>query len=286
MEPGKENQGLKRTVLQLQEMIFYFNIQMDKVMTRVSKLESTNQRLSARLTAMENKRDYKVSEKEKDMNTLFGKNVKSTEDITLKENILQSSPTKGEQFMKARWNFPMTNNKNQPTKFKSSQKTNPFMNKTQNVSVEKRLLTGVQTTNPPFPTGVAFSAYISSGEKEISQDHTIIFDVIVTNIGNHYNPHSGIFTAPQHGVYVFTWNLYCKWDGYMFSQVLVNANDVSAMRTSGEGATSIRTTTGVVVVEVNQGDVVFVRIHPTQPHSGTLKSDSNWRSSFNGWKIY
>lgn len=90
---------------------------------------------------------------------------------------------------------------------------------------------------------------------EISKGSTIYFDTIVTNIGNHYNKHSGIFTAPQHGVYVFTWNIYCNTGGYIFSQLVVNSNVVGAMFSSGEGASNIRSSTGIVVVEVNQGDI-------------------------------
>lgn len=121
---------------------------------------------------------------------------------------------------------------------------------------------------------------------EISKGSTIHFDTIVTNIGNHYNKHSGIFTAPQHGVYVFTWNIYCNTGGYIFSQLVVNSNVVGAMFSSGEGASNIRNSTGIVVVEVNQGDIVFVRIHPTGNHSGNLNSNPDWRSSFNGWKLH
>lgn len=121
---------------------------------------------------------------------------------------------------------------------------------------------------------------------EISKGSTIHFDTIVTNIGNHYNKQSGIFTAPQHGVYVFTWNIYCNTGGYIFSQLVVNSNVVGAMFSSGEGASNIRSSTGIVVVEVNQGDIVFVRIHPTGNHSGNLNSHPDWRSSFNDWKLY
>ena len=127
---------------------------------------------------------------------------------------------------------------------------------------------------------------MSGDETEISTDFTIHFDTIVTNIGNHYNKHTGAFTAPQHGVYVFTWNLYCNTGGHIYSQLVVNSNVVGAMLTDAEGASSVRSVTGTVVVEVNQGDVVFVRTHPTLGHSGNLRSYSAWRSSFNGWKLY
>lgn len=123
-------------------------------------------------------------------------------------------------------------------------------------------------------------------ETDISKDLTIHFDTIVTNIGNHYNKHTAAFTAPQHGVYVFTWNLYCNTGGYVYSQLVVNSNVVGAMFTDAEGASNIRSHTGIVVVEVNQGDVVFVRTHPTGGYFGNLMSTAAWRSSFNGWKLY
>lgn len=117
----------------------------------------------------------------------------------------------------------------------------------------------------------------------LSNDFTIHFDTIITNIGHHYNKHTGAFTAPQHGVNVFTWNLYCDVGGYIYSQLVVNSNVVGAMYTSAEGAIAIRSPTGTVVVEVNQGDVVFVRTHPTVGHSGNLRSDSKLMSIILQW---
>ncbi|XP_061188901.1 uncharacterized protein LOC133197077 [Saccostrea echinata] len=288
MQIQKEKQKLERRVLQLflEGKLYSSNIEMESVKARVSELLLTNRQLNARITAMENKRE--VSETKKDINAIVDKNFKkSTKSSVLsKGNSVQvsslDSTAKSEKFVKAQQNLSITENTNQPTKLKLSHKPNQI----QKLAMAKRLLTGVHTTKPPFADGVAFSAFVSTYETEISKDHTIKFDIIVSNIGNHYNLHSGIFTSPQHGVYVFTWNLYCRAGGYIFSQILVNSNAVGGMLTSSNGATSFRTTTGVVVMEVNQGDVVFVRIHSTETQSGNLFSHPDYRSSFNGWKIY
>lgn len=136
--------------------------------------------------------------------------------------------------------------------------------------------------------GVAFSAYVSAHETELSKGYTIHFDRIITNIGSHYNKYSGVFIAPQHGIYVFAWTLYCHAEGYIFSELVVNSNVVGAMVSDGElqGATNIRTATGIVVVAISQGDDVYVRTHPTKDHRHNLYSDPAWRSSFNGWKVW
>ena len=85
---------------------------------------------------------------------------------------------------------------------------------------------------------------------------------------------------------MFSWNLYCNSGGHIFSQLTVNSNAFGAVLSDAEGATEIRSTTGIVVIHINSGDAVYVRTHPTRGHSGNIRSDPDWRSYFNGWKLY
>ncbi|XP_030601386.1 uncharacterized protein LOC115791443 [Archocentrus centrarchus] len=59
---------------------------------------------------------------------------------------------------------------------------------------------------------VAFSAsLLDKGDGDTGPSNTeiiLIFKHVVTNIGNAYNPHTGIFTAPVRGVYHFEWHLH------------------------------------------------------------------------------
>lgn len=148
------------------------------------------------------------------------------------------------------------------------------------------VLVRITGTPPSYPTEhAAFSAYISIYRTNTGKDQTIKFDTIVTNIGNHYNHYSGIFSAPQHGVYVFTWTLHCWGGGYLYTHLVVNSRVVGATDTDALGAIGVRSTTGIVVVEVNQGDIAFVRTHPSNGHYD-LYSNPDWRSSFSGWKLF
>ena len=55
---------------------------------------------------------------------------------------------------------------------------------------------------------VVFTAMFSTDDSNngvtLSTRSTLQFDRAITNIGNGYNPHAGVFTAPLTGVYAFS----------------------------------------------------------------------------------
>lgn len=132
----------------------------------------------------------------------------------------------------------------------------------------------------------AFYAYLSKSEYNVGHHQTFVFDQVVTNFGGNYNRHTGAFTSPSHGIYVFSWTLFCQLGGHFVSEIVSNSNAVGALFCSAEGVPNIRHITGVVVLEVNQGDVVFIRTHPTEALSQGVYSSSRFRSSFTGWKLF
>ena len=127
---------------------------------------------------------------------------------------------------------------------------------------------------------------MSNSETSVGRHQTFVFDHVVTNVGGNYNRYSGIFTSPSQGVYVFSWTLYCNYEGYFYSEVVVNSDPVGAIFCSAEGATNMRHVTGVVVVEINQGDIVYIRTHPSYSNIGGVYSSSDYRSSFTGWRLF
>lgn len=109
---------------------------------------------------------------------------------------------------------------------------------------------------------------MSRTEDTIGHHQTFVFDHVVTNVGGNYNHHTGIFTSPSPGIYVFSWTLYCQSEGYFYSEVVVNSNPVGAVYCNALGDRGIRHITSVVVVEISQGDVVLIRTHPTYTNQG------------------
>ncbi|XP_028450423.1 complement C1q-like protein 4 [Perca flavescens] len=109
---------------------------------------------------------------------------------------------------------------------------------------------------------VAFSASLMAGGKSgnqnigpFSADTTLVYKNVQTNIGNAYNPNTGVFTAPVRGAYHFEWWVTYNNGGYPAGAVLVKNSENVFMAWEKQGSASNGVT---LLLEV--GDVVFVRL--------------------------
>ncbi|XP_063427001.1 uncharacterized protein LOC134710561 [Mytilus trossulus] len=145
----------------------------------------------------------------------------------------------------------------------------------------QRRISGSQTIG-----NIAFDAYMPSNEQLPALNHILVFRSVQTNVGGHYNKFSGMFTVPENGIYVFTWTVVCDIHAQRITQIVVNAAVVGAAMCDAQGGSYFRTTTGLVVVEVNQGEVVFIRTHPTHLGGKAIISAPDFhRTTFSGWKL-
>ncbi|XP_062619270.1 complement C1q subcomponent subunit A-like, partial [Saccostrea cucullata] len=132
---------------------------------------------------------------------------------------------------------------------------------------------------------VAFYGYVSGDELGSGRQHIIDFDVIQINLGNGFHTLSGMFIAPHPGLYVFTWVIQSTWNGIAYTQLMRNSEVAGEIVADSSHTTEFHSATGVVVLQLNQGDEVYVRRNPNQPTSGHIISRPGYRSSFSGWKI-
>lgn len=144
-----------------------------------------------------------------------------------------------------------------------------------------------KTVNQPIPSnGVAFFAYLSRNENTVGTHQTFVFDFDHTNIGGHYNHHTGIFTSPGHGVYVFSWSLFCTYGGHIYSELVVNSSPVLSKFVGALGVSNPLSSTGLAIIELSTGDAVYIRTPPNHSPSGGVLSNSVYRSTFSGWKLF
>lgn len=140
----------------------------------------------------------------------------------------------------------------------------------------------VRIVPAPSESVVAFYAYMSTTESNPSTHHTIIYDHAVTNIGNGYNRHSGTFTAPVDGVYVFSWTIFMSAHGqYMSIEFMLNSQPVGASFV--QGTNDYSSVTGTAILSMQKNDIVFTRTHATYVPHGSIRGDNLMRTAFTGW---
>jgi hypothetical protein len=129
---------------------------------------------------------------------------------------------------------------------------------------------------------------MSKDEDHPGQRQTLIYDVAHTNVGGHYSPLTGVFSAPTHGVYVFTWNVYSNASPstYAYTEILVNSIVACGSYQGANGSGNAITSPATVVLELNQGDEVHIRTSAIRHIAGKIYSNLAYRSTFSGWKLF
>ncbi|XP_021356915.1 uncharacterized protein LOC110452606 [Mizuhopecten yessoensis] len=131
---------------------------------------------------------------------------------------------------------------------------------------------------------VAFHAEFSKN-KVFSDNEIIAYDQEKLDQGGGYNPGVGLYIVPESGTYVITWTAVCYAHSAFQTVLVVNGAIRGLSWTDAEEINDDHQTTAIVVLTLNQGDRVFVRMGRTYGR-GVIVSDSTaaW-STFSGWKI-
>jgi hypothetical protein len=111
------------------------------------------------------------------------------------------------------------------------------------------------------PKKVAFTAAVTSSSSSWNSG-TLVFPVVITNVGNAYNPSTGIFTAPTNGNYVFFVNVQSYGGNSIYVDIVLNGSrKVRTMVSSGSGEYG-DAGPNLVVLTLQKGDNVWIK------HSG------------------
>lgn len=103
---------------------------------------------------------------------------------------------------------------------------------------------------------VAFTAAVTSLSTTWNSG-TLMFNVVITNVGNGYNPSTGVFTSPGEGTYVFYVSALEYQQQYLGLEIVLN--NVPKVRLIGDSAAAYQTGTNMVALNLQKGDSVWVR---------------------------
>ncbi|KAI2644162.1 Complement C1q-like protein 4 [Labeo rohita] len=113
-------------------------------------------------------------------------------------------------------------------------------------------------------------------------DITLTYRNVFTNIGNAYNRITGIFTAPLKGAYMFRVSLYGAGSHSTRSTVFIVKNEERVVVAHGHQAGYAVNSSNGVVLLLEVGDVVYVRLS-----SGRwIYDDQNNHSTFSGYLLF
>ncbi|XP_014907490.1 complement C1q-like protein 2 [Poecilia latipinna] len=133
---------------------------------------------------------------------------------------------------------------------------------------------------------VAFSASLlaqgsGSTERSAFRDTTLVFKHVVTNIGDAYNPHTGVFTAPLRGAYHF--ELYIAVNKGEYAITTLMKNDYDEFFTAREsGSLGYESASNSVSLLLEAGDIVSVRLFCNK----VVHDDESHISSFSGHLLF
>lgn len=148
-------------------------------------------------------------------------------------------------------------------------------NKTSNYIVELRELSAQRT--------IAFSAALGHPmDDNETVSEVVMYEIVDINIGEGYDPTTGIFRVPESGVYVFHWTSVTIPGKWYETELNINGHQkrLNSCNNKGENASSNLSCSTIVIAEVKESDIVWVAKFGQE---GDYLMEMY--SSFTGWKI-
>lgn len=129
---------------------------------------------------------------------------------------------------------------------------------------------------------IVFHAEMGS-DKTYNKGSIWVYDKLVTNIGNAYNPSTGKFSAPTTGIYQFNWNTLCNPGSMAHAGLFVNGKFTANQVYNNGGGIRLWITAGSsIAFSLKKGDEVYIM----DVHGGTAPTLRSYFTAFGGVRIY
>ncbi|XP_067117764.1 complement C1q tumor necrosis factor-related protein 3-like [Osmerus mordax] len=132
---------------------------------------------------------------------------------------------------------------------------------------------------------VAFSASLGSPQRHLgpyNTETTLVYETTFINIGNAYNPNTGIFVTPVRGVYVFSFSAFHHGTGALTGMSLTrNGHNIVSVYDQKSGSVDDMAFNSATLL-LEAGDQVFMRLWA----NCMLYDDGSNFNTFGGHLIY
>ena len=129
-----------------------------------------------------------------------------------------------------------------------------------------------------------FYAVIRDKHLTFNVDAILVFETVIVNEGDHYDPYDGVFVAPQTGVYLFSWTVSGNGAEIIVAELLVEQNTISsAGEYNGGGGHSSGSMAALCKME--KGDHAWIRTTGISSGQQLYSFDNYPQSAFLGLLI-
>jgi hypothetical protein len=129
-----------------------------------------------------------------------------------------------------------------------------------------------------------FYAVIRGKTLTLNVDSILVFETVIVNEGEHYDPYDGVFVAPQKGVYLFSWTVSGVNKEYIVTELVVEQNTIaSAGEHNGGGGRPSGSMTALCKME--KGNHAWIRTTGASTKHYLYSLDNYPQSAFLGLLI-
>ena len=129
-----------------------------------------------------------------------------------------------------------------------------------------------------------FYAVIKDKHLTFNKDAILVFETVIVNEGEHYDPYDGVFVAPQKGVYLFSWTVSGYTTNYIVTELVVEQNTISfagELNAGGDYPSGSMT----ALCKMEQGDHAWIRTTGVSTGHQLYSADNYPQSAFLGLLI-
>jgi len=128
-----------------------------------------------------------------------------------------------------------------------------------------------------------FYAVIRDKHLTFNVDAILVFEAVIVNEGEHYDPYDGVFVAPQKGVYLFSWTVSGIGTKYIVTELVVEQNTISSAGEQNGGGHPSGSMTALCKME--KGDHAWIRTTGISSGQQLYSFDNYPQSAFLGLLI-